>query len=123
MGTREATHAYRLRHWEEKSRQCCNSGMTVKAWCESQNINIKSYYYWQKRVREAAGKSLPACQQAAEEAAAGIQPVFTELALRETKFCCGAAVTVRFHDAVIEIQNGADAAIVQNALQAIKSIC
>ena len=123
MGAREATHAYRLRHWVEKISQCHNSGMTVKAWCASQNINIKSYYYWQKRVREVASKSLPVCQQSVEEATAGIQPVFTELALQKTNSACGAAVIIRFHDAVIEIQNGADSDVIQNTLQTIKSIC
>jgi hypothetical protein len=42
MGAREATHVYRLRHWAKKISQCHNSGMTVTAWCESQNINIKA---------------------------------------------------------------------------------
>jgi hypothetical protein len=123
MGAREATHEYRLRRWIEMISQCRNSGMTVKAWCESQNINVKSYYYWQKRVREVAGKSFPVCHQSVEEAAAGIQPVFTELALQKTKFVCSTAVIIRYHDASIEIQNGADSAVIQNALRAIKSIC
>ena len=122
MGSREATHAYRLRHWIEKISQCHNSGMTVTAWCESQNINIKSYYYWQRKVRETASQSLPACQQSVEEAA-GIQPVFTELVLPKANLTIGATITIRFHDAVIEIQNGADSAIIENSLRAIKNIC
>jgi putative transposase len=62
MGAREATHMYRLRHWAEKIGQCHDSGMTVTTWCESQNINIKSYYYWQKQVREAASAELVKAQ-------------------------------------------------------------
>jgi putative transposase len=67
MGAREVTHAYRLRHWVEKISQCHNSGMTVTAWCESQNINIKSYYYWQKRVRDAASTELMKAQNCGSE--------------------------------------------------------
>jgi putative transposase len=67
MGTREATHAYRLRHWTEKISQCRNSGMTVKAFCESQNINIKNYYYWQRKVREAASAELMKEQNCSSE--------------------------------------------------------
>lgn len=67
MGAREATHAYRLHHWIGKISQCHNSGMTVKAWCESQNINIKSYYYWQKQVREIAGAELMKVQNCSSE--------------------------------------------------------
>ena len=67
MGTREATHAYRLRHWTERISQCRNSGMTVKAWCERQNINIKNYYYWQRRVCEAANTELMKAQNCNSE--------------------------------------------------------
>lgn len=67
MGAREATHIYRLHHWAEKIGQCHNSGMTVTAWCESQNINIKSYYYWQKQVREAASAELMKVQNCSSE--------------------------------------------------------
>jgi hypothetical protein len=67
MGTREATQAYRLRHWTEKISQCHNSGMTVTAWCESQDINIKSYYYWQKKVRESANAELMKAQNCNSE--------------------------------------------------------
>ena len=33
---------------------CRNSGVTVKAWCASQGISEKSYYYRQRKVWEAA---------------------------------------------------------------------
>jgi putative transposase len=67
MGAREVTHAYRLQHWTEKISQCRNSGMTVKAFCESQNINIKSYYYWQRQVRDAASTELMKAQSCKSE--------------------------------------------------------
>ncbi len=67
MGARETTHAYRLRHWVEKISQFRNSGKTVKAFCESQNINIKSYYYWQRQVREAACADLMKAQNCSSE--------------------------------------------------------
>lgn len=67
MGAREATHAYRLCHWAKKIKQCRNSGMTVTAWCESQKINIKSNYYWQKKVREAASSEVVKAQNCSSE--------------------------------------------------------
>jgi putative transposase len=67
MRAREATHAYRLQYWTEKISQCRNSGMTVTAWCESQNINMKSYYYWQRKVREAASAELMKVQNCKSE--------------------------------------------------------
>lgn len=35
-----------------------DSSLTVKAFCEKQGLNIKSYYYWQKLIRDEAGKTL-----------------------------------------------------------------
>jgi hypothetical protein len=93
----------------------------VTAWYESQNINIKSYYYWQRKVREAASQPLTACQQSVNEVAAESKPMFTELALPKTNLTIGAAVIIRFHDAVVEIQNGADFAVVENSLRAVSN--
>ncbi len=30
------------------------SGMMVVRWCEQNNVNIKSYYYWLRRIRSLA---------------------------------------------------------------------
>lgn len=57
MGAREATHAYRMQRWMEIISQCRNSGETVKAWCESQGVNPKTYYYWQRKVRESVSET------------------------------------------------------------------
>jgi len=122
MGAREATHVYRLHKWIEIVSQCRSSGKTVKAWCEGNGVNIKSYYYWQRKVREAAIKALPACWQSAKETSAGIQPMFTELELPKTNSAARIAATIRFHEAVIEIQNGADPMVVENAFRVLKSL-
>lgn len=35
-----------------------DSSLTVKAFCEKRRLNIKSYYYWQKFIRDEVGKTL-----------------------------------------------------------------
>ena len=35
-----------------------DSSLTVKAFCEKRGLNTKSYYYWQKLIRDEAGKTL-----------------------------------------------------------------
>lgn len=54
MDTREITNAYRITKWADIVKQCRTIGQTVSVWCEENGVNEKSYYYWQKRVREAA---------------------------------------------------------------------
>ena len=36
----------RFQQWTKLVAECQSSQMTVKAWCELNNINIKTYYYW-----------------------------------------------------------------------------
>ena len=52
--SKEATHLYRLQQWGEAVKDCKSSGKTVGAWCSEQGISKKSYYNWQKQVRDAA---------------------------------------------------------------------
>lgn len=58
MDVQKITHEYRLKQWTQVIADCRRSGKTVKTWCEENNINSKSYYYWLKRVRIAACNSL-----------------------------------------------------------------
>jgi hypothetical protein len=54
--------------------------MSVRAFCENKGIHENSYYYWQKKLREAA------CDKMAEingEAANLAQPVFAQVRLPE----------------------------------------
>jgi len=37
------------------------SGLTVRAWCTENKIQEKTYYYWQRKLREAA------CEQSNEQ--------------------------------------------------------
>lgn len=40
------------RKWEEQIRECRSSGLTAAEWCRQNNVNLKSYYYHLRRVRE-----------------------------------------------------------------------
>ncbi len=123
MGAREATRAYRMQRWVGIISQCRNSGETVKAWCESQGVNIKTYYYWQRKVREAAGEALPVCRQSTDEASSELHPTFAEIALPSLHPSAQAAVIVRYHEVIIEVRSGAEASAIESALRAVKSVC
>ena len=49
---------YRLQHWANIAKECSESGMTVVAFCASRGISDKTYYYWLRRLREAAADSM-----------------------------------------------------------------
>lgn len=43
----------KLAQWVEMIRQRNESGLSVTEWCKENGINIKTYYYRLKRVRQA----------------------------------------------------------------------
>jgi transposase-like protein len=60
MDTRKVKHQYHLSKWTPLVRECCTSGMTVKAWCLENNVNEKQFFYWQRKVREELCTSVQA---------------------------------------------------------------
>ena len=58
MNTRSMTAEYRLRHWTEIIREQKESGMSVKAYCEKAGKHENVYFYWQKKLREAASAQM-----------------------------------------------------------------
>mgnify|MGYP001020425896 CR=1 FL=1 len=60
---------YRLRQWTKIIQECQASDLTVTAWCTHNNIGIKSYYYWLRKIR------LKACQSIESKAPAMKQEI------------------------------------------------
>ncbi|MBP1566765.1 MAG: IS66 family insertion sequence element accessory protein TnpB [Oscillospiraceae bacterium] len=48
-----------LQKWSEEIRLCTESGMKVKEWCTLNGVNIKTYYYHLRKVRESICKAEP----------------------------------------------------------------
>jgi len=49
-----STYNVRLEQWTSLVQSCSDSGLTKAEWCRQNNIKIKTYYYWQRRVRKHA---------------------------------------------------------------------
>lgn len=54
MDSHKMTQEMHLRHWSALLREQKSSGQSVKSWCEEQGINRQRYFYWQRKIREAA---------------------------------------------------------------------
>ena len=63
MNAREATRQYRLSQWAPIVKECHASGMSIRSWCALNDVDEKRFYYWQKKIREIAGESLPVMAQ------------------------------------------------------------
>ena len=58
MNTREIAAEYRLQHWAGIVRERTESGLSIKVYCENAGFHENVYYYWQRKLREAACEQL-----------------------------------------------------------------
>jgi hypothetical protein len=54
MNTKLATTQIRLQNWTLTIKDRQSSGLSVKDYCEQHSISKDAYYYWLRKVREAA---------------------------------------------------------------------
>jgi hypothetical protein len=79
MDTGRKTQETRLNHWVGVLRERAESGQTVKLWCKENNICVKTYYYWQRKLREASCDAKEK-QQASKQSQLPI-PIFKKVQL------------------------------------------
>lgn len=48
--------AYRMQGWVKAIAECRASGLTNREFCRQRGISERQYYYWLKKLREAAGR-------------------------------------------------------------------
>ena len=53
-----ARHESLLTMWRQRVIECRSSGLTVKQWCENNNVHYKLYCYWQRQVWDAEVKTM-----------------------------------------------------------------
>ena len=54
MNTKLATRKIRLNEWAAVIKDCKASGLKVDTYCEQHGISRDAYYYWLRKVKEAA---------------------------------------------------------------------
>ena len=70
----------RLREWEQQIEEQKTSGLSVQKWCKQNEINLKTYYYHLRKVREEflrSGKSEKA--QEKKETEKAVVPILAAL--------------------------------------------
>ena len=64
VSTREVTEEYRLTQWAQIMQERTQSGLSIKAFCKQIGICGNTYFYWQRKLREAACKQLTKLESA-----------------------------------------------------------
>ncbi len=54
MNTKDVTAEYRLAHWTQVIQERVEKGLSIREYCENVGIHENTYFYWQRKLREAA---------------------------------------------------------------------
>lgn len=54
MTTKEMSYQYRLARWSELAKERADLGLSIRAYCAMRGFAENTYFYWQRRLREAA---------------------------------------------------------------------
>lgn len=115
-----AKNQVRSDNWRSLIQQCQQSGQTVIQWCQTNNINTKTYYYWLHKLRTQAlaENELPVHVEPLE------QPVaFKRLEVKSPITDTRAAVIIHLPQATLEISEGTSQQTIQAVLLALQSVC
>lgn len=77
---KEIAKGIRLAGWADVMRARKQSGLSIRGWCRENGVKEKTYYYWQRKLREEAWEGIAAEEQG------GIQVSpsrFTQIKMRE----------------------------------------
>jgi len=118
MDTRMVAHEMRLGHWANILRERRESGLSIRRWCRENGCNEKTYYYWQRKLREVTCDELTRRQ----EAAMVNVPSFAEVSHAKEALQSG-MITIRLGEIVVEISGDTAPEIVETVLRTLRSPC
>lgn len=122
MSVQKVTHEVRLEKWRNIVTACRNSGKTIKTWCSENNINVKTYYHWQKLVCQETCRAISVSLPASSEAVPVQGSVFAEMKMPKHR-AETLAITIERNDMQIHVYQGADMVTVEATLLALKHLC
>ena len=113
-----------LAKWTGIIQACQSSDMFVIDWCRVNNVNVKSYYYWLKQIREHTISNFPAEVKSTLTKVDQSTPVtFKKLEVKTPVPDAVPAVVIRLPYATLELTNSASQQTVEAVLLALKSTC
>ena len=109
---------FRLEQWIKLIKDCQSSGMKVDDWCNANGVTHHTYYYWLRKVREAACHELAIVDDSPNEPV-----VLKKLKVQTPVPGTTAAIIIRLGGATIEVNEGTSQQTNQAVLLALQSVC
>ena len=116
MNMKKISQEMNLQKWKLIIEECRSSGKTNEKWCAENDINIKTYYYWQRKVLNAV------CNELAITNNIEKSPAFTEVILPGTRIS-EVAITLNLNNISLQIHNGADESVISQTLKVLRNLC
>ena len=111
-----AKHESYLQLWRGRVMECRNSGKPIAVWCKENGINIKTYYFWQKRVWDKETQTLIQSGQNQLPQAQAVQFAQVNLGMETSS---DADIVIRNNTWTVEIRNSASPGLLSTVLQAV----
>ena len=112
-----AKHESYLQLWRGRVMECRNSGKSVAVWCADNGINIKTYYYWQKKVWDKATNTMIHSNQGELSQTEPVQFAQVNLGCMETS--SDADIVIRKDSWTVEVRNTASPILLTTVIQAV----
>jgi transposase-like protein len=122
MNTRAIAVEFRLAHWAQIMQERVESGMTIRSFCKAKGMGLNTYFYWQKKLREAAVSQMAAAAQPEQQALvpsgwATVSPA------EETAPAQPQGLTLRVGGAEIEVRPGYDEVLLASVIKTLSRPC
>lgn len=118
MNIREMASEYRMAHWAGIMRERQESGLNIKTYCQNTGIHENVYYYWQKKLREAACAELSL--KSSEKETRLIPTGWSRLETKEASETTG--VTIEINGCRVEANFETDAELLAKICRMLRSI-
>lgn len=92
------TNDLKAQKWTEIVVNCNESGMSKTAWCRENNVSIKSFFYWQHKLRMKMMESSSTAQ-----AAEIVQINLQEETIRQEPVTSTDVIRIRKKDVTVEL--------------------
>jgi hypothetical protein len=124
MNTREMTEEYRLSHWAQIMRERSESGLSIKAFCKTAGFHENVYYYWQRKLREAACKELSTkAGQKTGGSARSLVPQGWAAVCEQAEPTGHKALVVEVGEYRVRVETDVDTALLAKVFRTLKSLC
>jgi len=124
MNTRDIAAEYRLSHWAQVMQERIRSGLSIKAFCKQIGIGGNTYFYWQRKLREAAYEDLAArVEKEGASSEKSLIPSGWAVCKSAEEEVTGKAVTIEIGEFRVIAEAESDPEILVKVCRALKSLC